>query len=332
MAGSVLITGANGTLAIPAVDHLLKNYPDYTAILTVRDASAADPNTQRLRETISRYPGAKASVQKLDLTSLAAVHNFALTLSEEIKAKQIPPLKSIICNACYWNLVGDPELTGDGYDKTFQVNHIAHVALVLRLVDKFAQDGGRIVMFSSEAHQPGRATLEKIPPAIPEDLDLLVNPVPHDDKRAAGFHRYGNSKLVTTAWTYALNRCLEKNQKFSKVTAVAYNPGGLVDSRMFQKNISSSLSLLMQYVILPLLPLLKYKNPQMRTGAESGVDTIELALDRVHSGERGYFELLEKDESSPESRDEVKQQKLWKKSAEWAKINKHITALQGEFE
>ncbi|KAI1458165.1 NAD(P)-binding protein [Annulohypoxylon moriforme] len=332
MAGSVLITGANGTLALPAVDHLLKNYPEYTAILTVRDASEADPNTQKLREIISRYSEAKASIQQLDLSTISNVHDFASKVSEDIAAKRTPPLKTIVCNACYWNLVGDPELTGDGYDKTFQVNHISHVALVLRLLDRFAPDGGRIVMFSSEAHEPGRALLEKFPPTIPDDLDLLAKPAPHEDKRGAGFHRYGSSKLATTAWTHALNRYLEKDENPNKITAVAYNPGGLVDSRMFQKNTSSSLSFLMRYAVQPLLPLLKYQNPQMRLGADSGADAIELALDRVHPGERGYFELLEKDDSSPESRDVSKQERLWIKSAEWAGISKDNTALRGAFE
>ncbi|KAI1208232.1 NAD(P)-binding protein [Annulohypoxylon truncatum] len=331
MAGSVLITGANGTLALPAVDHLLKHYPEYTAILTVRDASD-DPNTRKLREIILRYPEAKASIQQLDLSNISTVHDFSSTLSADIAAKRTPPLKTIVCNACYWNLVGDPELTDDGYDKTFQVNHISHVALVLRLLDRFTPDGGRIVMFSSEAHEPGRAVLEKIPPSIPDDLDELVKPVAHEDKRGAGFHRYGSSKLATTAWTHALNRYLEKDESLNKITAVAYNPGGLVDSRMFQKNVSSSLYMLMRYAVQPLLPLLKYQNPQMRLGADSGVDAIELALDRVHPGERGYFELLEKAESSPESRDESKQEKLWIKSAEWARISKDNTALRGAFE
>ncbi|KAI1371093.1 NAD(P)-binding protein [Hypoxylon crocopeplum] len=331
MAGSVLITGANGTLAIPAVDYLLKCYPNYTAVLTVRDASDADPNTLRLRETISRYPDAKASIHELDLTSLSAVHAFASTLSESIAADIDRPLIAILCNACYWDLVGDSELTEDGYDKTFQINHISHVALVLRLLDRFRLNGGRVVMFSSEAHSPGRALLEKIPPEIPENLDLLVKPGPQPDKAAAGFHRYGNSKLAITAWTHALNRYLEKDPKLNNITAVAYNPGGLVDSRIFQKNTSLMLSFLMRYVIQHILPLLRYQNPQMRIAAESAGDTIELALDHIHPGERIYLELLEKADSSPESRDQAKQEKLWTKSAEWAKINKGNTAFLGAF-
>ncbi|KAL7629524.1 hypothetical protein AAE478_001045 [Parahypoxylon ruwenzoriense] len=263
---------------------------------------------------------------------IPSVHEFASTLSKDIIAERSPPLKTIICNAGYWDLVGDPELTDDGYDKTIQINHISHVALVFRLLDQFAQDGGRVVSFSSEAHSPRRALLEKIPPAIPEDLDFLVKPASLDDKQAAGFHRYGNSKLVITSWTHAFNRYLEKDQNLKRITAVVYNPGGLVDSRMFQKNTSAMLSLLMRYAVRALLPLLRYRNSQMRIGAESAGDAIELALGNVHPGERGYFELLEKDQSSPESRDEAKQESLWAKSAEWARINKDNTALRCAFE
>ncbi|KAI1800285.1 NAD(P)-binding protein [Daldinia bambusicola] len=331
MAGSVLITGANGTLAIAAVEYLLKSYPYHTALLTVRDSSEADPNTNKLREIISRYPEAKAFIYKLDLTSLSETHQFASKLSQDIQIKQIPLLKSILCNACHWDLVADSELTEDGYDKTFQINHISHVALVLRLLDSFAPDGGRIVLFSSEAHSPGRAILEKIPPTIPDDLDLLTRPVIYADKAAGGFHRYGTSKLVITTWTHAFNRYLEKDENLRNITAVAYNPGGLVDSRIFDKNTSRSLHILIRYVVRPLLPLLRYANPQMRLGAESGVDSIELALDHVCPGERGYFELLEKDESSEESRDEAKQEKLWIKSAEWAKVTEENTALRSDF-
>lgn len=229
MAGSVLITGANGTLATPAVDYLLGKYPEYALILAVRDVSDGDRNTQKLREIIAGYPGAKASIHEVNLADLNSVHKFASTVSDDITAKRTLPLKAILCNACYWTLIGDSELTSDGYDRTLQINHISHVALVLRLLDSFALDGGRIVLFSSEAHSPGRAMLEKIPPSIPEDLDLLIKPGPQADKAAAGFQRYGNSKLVITAWTHALNRYLEKASNsrcmFIAIQSLTYSTG-----------------------------------------------------------------------------------------------------------
>ena len=66
----------------------------------------------------------------------------------------------------------------------------------------------------------------------------------------------------------------------------------------------------------------------MRTAAEAGADVIALATNEAFPGERGYFTMLNKDESSPESLDEEKQRMLWAKSAEWAGVGAGDTALK----
>ena len=210
--GTIIVTGANGSLAIPTVKLLLSNYPDFTTVLTVRNTLDSDVNTKRLREVVAQHPGAKSSIRKLDLTSLPGVHEFASTIAAEIADGKLSPLASIVCNAYHWNLVGKAERTEDAYDKTFQVTHVAHVALVLRLLGSFGPNGGRIVLFSSDAHWPGKNGLEKYPPAIPNDMDLLAKPEAHvpSDNFGRGFQRYANSKLAVVMWTYALNRYLEK--------------------------------------------------------------------------------------------------------------------------
>ncbi|KAF2180850.1 hypothetical protein K469DRAFT_714048 [Zopfia rhizophila CBS 207.26] len=43
MSGTIILTGANGYFAIPAIHLFLQNYPNYKYILTVRDASPDDP-------------------------------------------------------------------------------------------------------------------------------------------------------------------------------------------------------------------------------------------------------------------------------------------------
>lgn len=212
MAGTIIITGANGSLAIPAVSQLLTNYPKYTTVLTVRNTLNADVNTEKLRETLTQYPDAKTSIRKLDLADLSAVHDFASTVAAEIAHGKLPPLASIICNAHYWNLAGDADITVDGYEKSFQVNHLAHAALVLRLLGSFGSNGGRVVLFSSDAHWPGKNMLEKYPPAIPDDLKMVVKPAVAEpsDNFGRGFQRYAVSKLAVVMWMYVLNRYLEK--------------------------------------------------------------------------------------------------------------------------
>ena len=212
MAGTIIITGANGSLAIPAVQHLLTNYSKNTLVLTVRNTLDEDVNTKKLREVLSRFPDAKTSIRGLDLANLQAVTGFAKSITSEIAGQRLPPLASIVCNAYCWDLVGGLATTVDGYEKTFQVNHLAHAALVLRLLGSFGPSGGRVVLFSSDAHWKGKNQLEKYPPVIPDDLNLLVKPAADDppDNLGHGFQRYAVSKLAIVTWAYALNRHLEK--------------------------------------------------------------------------------------------------------------------------
>ena len=120
MAGTVIITAANSSLAIPAVKHLLAKFPDYTAALTVRNTTDKDVNTKKLRATIAKFPKSKVSIYQLDLANLSAVKEFAANIAQNIQNGSLPPLASLVCNADYWNLVGGVEFTVDGYEKSVQ--------------------------------------------------------------------------------------------------------------------------------------------------------------------------------------------------------------------
>ena len=111
MTGSIIFTGANGSLANPAIKYLLTKYPSYTVILTVRDASDADVNTKRLRNTLTPYTDAKIFYRVLDLSDLSAVTSFTNTVATKISTGKIPRLSSIICNAYFWDL--DASRRGD---------------------------------------------------------------------------------------------------------------------------------------------------------------------------------------------------------------------------
>jgi NAD(P)-dependent dehydrogenase (short-subunit alcohol dehydrogenase family) len=214
MAGSALLTGANGSAGVHAAEHLLKTYPELTTILTVRSTASNDVNTNNLRRVIAKYPDAKVSLHELDLANLTAVKEFTTTLKTDINTGKYPPLKAIICNAFYWNLIVAPELTVDGFDKTFQVNVIANVAVVLCLLDSFCPDGGRINVISSVAHYRRKNPLSPYVADIPEDMDELVHPPNDLNRQGHGVLRYGISKLVLTTWTYALNRHLEQVRQY----------------------------------------------------------------------------------------------------------------------
>jgi NAD(P)-dependent dehydrogenase (short-subunit alcohol dehydrogenase family) len=352
-ARSVLLTGANGSLAIPAIHHLLSTQPSVTAILTVRNPSSNDPNTSRLRETITPFQD-RVSLRPLDLADLPAVHGFARSLVAEISSGTVPRLGSIICNAFYWNLTSPAKLTGDGFEKTFQVNHIAHAALILRLLGSCAANA-RVILFASDAHFPGKNSLEKYPPSLPEvkeqageaegtkEYDSLVHLDGNgkDDPLGRGFQRYANSKLAIISWMYALNRHIHhaaaaahaeseqgtKSHLPDGITAIAVNPGNLSDSRALRVNTPASLQMVSRVIIRPLRPLLRLVDPTMRTAGDAGSDVIDLAVGSEYLHAKGYYTMRKKDESSEESRDEKKQEALWRKTVEWTGIKEDDTVL-----
>ena len=88
-----------------------------------------------------------------------------------------------------------------------------------------------------------------------------------------------------------------------------------------------SLVFMSRFVLGPFRPLLRLVDPTLRTAAEAGVDVMQLATNKAYTNERGYFTLLQKDDSSPDSRDEGKQHALWVRSAEWVGITPEKTAL-----
>jgi NAD(P)-dependent dehydrogenase (short-subunit alcohol dehydrogenase family) len=215
MAGSVLITGANGSLAINAVEYLLRAFPELTLLLTVRDESDDDPNTTQLRHLIAKHPEASISVLKLDLNSLKEVAGFCDQVAAEIISSRVPRLVAIICNEVHWRLSGGPNKSDDGFEQSMAINHLAHFALSVRLLCSRSLDlvNGRIVFLGSQAHWLEKAGLSKgFPTKLPEDLEDLVHPPPDSwsAELGRGFQRYAQSKLVITMVMYELNRTLKK--------------------------------------------------------------------------------------------------------------------------
>jgi hypothetical protein len=88
-----------------------------------------------------------------------------------------------------------------------------------------------------------------------------------------------------------------------------------------------------KFVMKPFMFVINHlADPTFRSSAAAGVDVAELATNTAHPGERGYFTMLKKDKSDPITMDEDVQQRVWRKSLEWAKITKDNTALMEAFE
>ena len=93
--GTILITGANGSLSLPFIQQLLAKYPLYFVLLTVRNASDEDPHTKALRRIISSHPSAQISIEALDLGSISSVRAFADDVAKRVALGRIPPISAV---------------------------------------------------------------------------------------------------------------------------------------------------------------------------------------------------------------------------------------------
>ncbi|KAG5749421.1 hypothetical protein H9Q69_009335 [Fusarium xylarioides] len=324
MTGTIIITGANGSLALAFISHLIKTHPSYTILATVRDASSSDPNTAQLSSILSSHP--QSSIEAPDLPLLLNVRSFSENTAKRVAAGEIPPIKAIICNA-FTMSVTEQVYTPDGFERTFQVNHLSHFVLVLKLIGSMASDG-RIVMLGSDTHYTTRShPLFKQRPGIPEDAELLVKPLP--DKKGkeydGGFHRYGNSKLANIMFMHDLNARLEKNPKLSGITAIAMDPGGMVDSRAHR--IQTPFMRVAFSLVLISLPILRHFTDKMRPTAQSGRELVELSVGERFKDAKGYFMGARREEEDIACKDANKRELLWNACWKWAGMKEEETVL-----
>ncbi|KAM5341769.1 hypothetical protein ACJ41O_014800 [Fusarium nematophilum] len=328
MTGTVIITGANGSLALGFATHLLTHHPSHTLLLTVRDASPSDPNTSKLAHIIqSSSSPSTAHIEPLDLSSLSSVRSFADRTAQRVAKGEIPPIKAIACNAFAWSLSGQQLFTPDGFERTFQVGHLAHYLLVLKLLGSMAPDG-RIVLLGSTAHYPENANpLSKLVAEFPDDVERLVRPLPDEagQEHDRGFQRYGTMKLANVMLMHDLNSMLERDPKLSSITATAMDPGGLIDSRGHSAQKPTVRAIF--WVMNLLLPLLKHITSDFRRSADAGRDLAELCVGDGFQGARGYYIGVKPAEPAKSSRDVEKRRILWKACWEWAGMGRGETVL-----
>jgi NAD(P)-dependent dehydrogenase (short-subunit alcohol dehydrogenase family) len=107
------------------------------------------------------------------------------------------------------------ETTQDGFEKTFQVNHLSHFLLTNLLMDLIQKsDKGKIVNVSSMVH------------ATAIDFDNLQG-----EQDFEGSEAYALSKLCNVLFTYKLDRMLDKD----KTTVYVVHPG-VINTKLLRSN------------------------------------------------------------------------------------------------
>ena len=193
---TVLITGGNTGLGLETAVALAREGAD--VVFTSRDAQKGEA----ARDEIRRRSGSDAvDVMELDLARLASVREFAPRFAD-----RHDHLDVLVNNAGL--MLGSRQETVDGYEMTFQVNHLGPFLLTNSLRDLLvAGDDARVVNLASAAHSSARKGL---------DFDDLQS-----TRRYRSFAVYSKSKLANILFTRELARRWDD----TGVTANAVHPG-----------------------------------------------------------------------------------------------------------
>jgi retinol dehydrogenase 12 len=191
---TIVITGATSGIGKIAAETLAKI--GARIVLVARDKSRGNATLARLNNIA---PGVAHSAYFADLVHLSEMKRVAREI-----AHREPPVDILINNA--GALFAKLQITDDGLERTFALNHMAYFVLTEGLRERLlAARGARIINTASEAHRS--ATL---------DFDDLQS-----TKRYGGMKAYNRSKLCNILFTRELARRLQG----TGVTANCLHPG-----------------------------------------------------------------------------------------------------------
>lgn len=190
----ILVTGATDGIGRQTALELLRR----SARVLVHGRNAA--KTSKVAEELAKESGSSAVVPfYADLSSIAEIRRFAKNVESSIERLDV-----LINNAGVF--LHERQVTVDGFEVTFAVNHLAPFLLTHLLLPKIRQSvQGRIVMVSSIAHSRGRL-----------DFDDLTS-----EKYFHGYTAYATSKLANVLFAYELANRLGS----STITSNALHPG-----------------------------------------------------------------------------------------------------------
>lgn len=203
MQKNVFITGATDGIGKQSAVELCRL--GYHVIIHGRSSDSVD---QALDEI-------KAQSGKEDITGYAAEFEHLSEISD-LAAKlrnSYNKLDVLINNAGIFQK--KREVTGDGFEKTFQVNYLAHFLLTLLILDLLEKaEKSRVVNVSSMVH------------ATAIDFDNLQG-----EQRFEGSSAYGLSKLCNVLFTYKLAR----EKQGAKLTVNSLHPG-VISTKLLKQN------------------------------------------------------------------------------------------------
>ncbi len=203
---SVVVTGATSGIGLAAV----KKFVQSGALVIGVGRSEVRNQNAYVQVSAGKHSG-QAVYLIADLSIQDQVKSLCESIHKVLNARGYSQLDVLVNNAGIY--LEKKQLTDEGIEKTFAVNHLTPFILTHGLSNLLQQaEHGRVLTVSSYSHR-----------TTPLNLKRISNPKPY-----VGLLAYKRSKLCNILFTYALNR------KEDGITAYAVDPG-LVNTAIASK-------------------------------------------------------------------------------------------------
>ena len=201
----VLITGATSGLGLESAKRLAA--AGATVVLTSRTQSKGEKAIEDVKSYLADKGmyDAKLYSLELDLDDLGQVKQFP----DSYKALGLGAISVLLNNAGVM-AIPQKELTVDGYERTFQSNHLGHFALTAGLFPYFSREETKVINVASSAANFAFLGL---------DTDNL-----NGEKSYSAWPAYGQSKLANILFTNELQKRADASG-FDWLTTVSLHPG-----------------------------------------------------------------------------------------------------------
>ncbi|KAG7367338.1 short-chain dehydrogenase/reductase family protein [Nitzschia inconspicua] len=208
----VLITGGTSGLVLESAKRL--GAAGAAIVLTSRSSQKGVEAVEEVRKYIKSKVSGEPKVYSLtlDLDDLSNVKAFPDSFGLLIGSLGLKRIDVLLNNAGVM-AIPTRELTVDGYERTFQSNHLGHFVLTAGLFPYLNRDSATVINVSSEAYQIARGGL---------DITNL-----NGETSYGAWTSYGQSKLANILFTQELQRRAIESGDSSWLTAVTLHPGAV---------------------------------------------------------------------------------------------------------
>ena len=296
---TIVITGGNSGLGLETAK-LLAQDKNNRLILGCRNQLKAQVAVDEVKMISGN---SNVQTLALDLSSFASIRHFAQEVDTLTKTIDV-----LACNAGLQIAKGS-QITTEGFEKTFGVNHLGHFLLTNLLLPSINNTTGRIVLVSSGTHfKPAiwQGSLFGIPPADYTGWKQLSSLDSFSDypEKSRGYVRYSTSKLCVLFFGYDLSARLRKQR--SGITVNLFDPGLMPGTELAREG--SAVEIWAWKNIMPMLRLFD----GVYSVTTSARNFSKLLTDQAFNGVSGnYYEGPKQKNSSADSYNKALWNDLW---------------------